>query len=190
MWQQLVWLSSRCEVFSMNTILGMLRIQLSFRLVIKRIHSFYFSLVDAFFFSFVDAGTFEHETLGFFRRDLVTFSNQRTMFRAHFYDCNDGSNIIAICRRFLSNLNHEADLYSNAIHPHYNNDDGQCGHLTFLEAFLCFYMHDNPFHRPLITRPLIGNRHDGHHGPMMWEANRRRSSGYRNRNVARNQLSL
>lgn len=106
------------------------------------------------------------------------------MHRAHFYDCNYGSNIIEICQRFLRELNHEADLYSNAIHPLFNNENGQCGHLTFLDAFLCFYMHDNPFHRALITRPLIGNRNAGHHGPMMEDANRPR--GNRNRNIPHN----
>lgn len=133
------------------------------------------------------SGTEEHETVGFFRCDRVTYANERHTYRAHFYDCNDGSNVIEICRRFLRGMHIEADLYSNAIHP-FVNDTGQCGPLSFLEIFLCFYMHDNPFHRNLITRPLTGNQFNGHHGPMMYDPDRPRSN--RDRNIPRSQRRL
>lgn len=130
------------------------------------------------------SGTSEHETTGFFRRDQVTVSNERLTYHAHFYDCNEGSNILQICRRFIAGLNCEADLYSNGIHP-FVNEDGKCGVLTFLEVFLCFYMHDNPFHRNLITRRLTGNRNEGNHGPVIYDPNR--LPVRRNRNIPHNQ---
>lgn len=125
--------------------------------------------------------------MGFFQRDPVTFAFERRMYRVHFYDCNEGSNVIAICRRFLNGLQHEADIYSNALHPFYN-ECGRCGHLTFLELYLCFHQGTNPFRRRLVTRSLIGNRDDGHHGPLMWEPRLDRSHRLRNRNIPRHQM--
>lgn len=117
----------------------------------------------------------------------MTYALERRTLRAHFYDCNEGSNVISVCRRFLLGLQCEADIYSNAIHP-FVNENGQCGHLTFLELFLCFSTGNHPFRRHLVTRRLFGNRDDGHHGPLMWEPRLARSHRLRNRNIPRGQM--
>lgn len=146
-----------------------------------------FSLVFCYNISLsLFTGTIEHETIGFIRRDAVNSARERRGYQVLFYDTNPSSNVIAICRRFLSGLRHNSRLYSDALHPHFNQD-GRCGHLSFLEIFLSFHMHTSPFQRleTLNTRPLTGNRNDGYQGPRMGSPSNRRSG--RNRNIPRNQ---
>lgn len=76
-------------------------------------------------------------------------------------------------------------MYTNAIHP-FVNVEGSCSHYTYLEIFLCFWGHDNPFHRQLVVRPLTGNRFDGHHGPILGPHEAKEKK--RNRNIPKNQL--
>lgn len=78
-------------------------------------------------------------------------------------------------------------MYSNALHPFYN-EEGHCGHYTFLEIFLNFHLHDNPFHRlcESETRGIIGNIFHGHHGPGMYDPTVEPIN--RNRNIPRNQI--
>lgn len=132
------------------------------------------------------AGSEEHETAGFFQRNNVRNRTEKRHYRVHFYDSNRRSNVIEICRRFMINLSTEADMYSNAIHP-FVNEDGRCGHYTYLEIFLCFWGHDNPFHRQLMVRPLTGNRSNGHHGPILGTDANKPKENKRNRNIPKNQ---
>lgn len=121
-------------------------------------------------------GTIEHETVGFIRRDAVNYARERRGYQVLFYDTNPISNVIGICSRFLRGLRHNSQLYSDALHPHFNQD-GRCGHLSFLEIFLRL--------ETLNTRPLTGNRYDGYQGPRMASPSNRQSG--RNRNLPHHQ---
>lgn len=80
-------------------------------------------------------------------------------------------NLITIGTRFVAQFrDHTTNVYSDALHPLYNDDD-RCGNYVWLEIYLCFRLLDNPFNRfdqdNLIVhelRPQIGI---GHRGPVM-----------------------
>lgn len=139
-------------------------------------------------------GTVQHEILGFFQRDPVAQSRERRTYHAVFYDCNLDSNLIGVARKFMNGLSVNCrGIYSNALHGLHNcdsaalnyNPEGICGQLTFLELLLHFEYSDNPFHRILKLRPILGNSKVGNHGPQMFFEEYVPSN--RNRSIPKNQ---
>lgn len=89
-----------------------------------------------------------HDIMFFIKRKKGSGNAQR--HKILIYDSNVDQNLIRIGRNFLATFkNHEAHMYSKAVHGLVNRD-GRCGHYAWLETYLCFDYFDNPFHRKKI----------------------------------------